>query len=124
MPKKSKSSKNRKSKSEGKRKIELKDDECQEYGKVIKAHGHCMFDVECYDGKTRLCKARSRRVRIHLDQYVIVSLRDFDDKRGDIIHAYFPEEAQQLRKMGVLNQEMENKKDDDVDDFMFDFEDI
>ena len=120
-----KSSKKKNKKQEFKRNLEYKDDDGQEYGKIIKALGCAMFEVKCYDGKTRLCKARSKRLRVRVNQYVIISLRDFDDKRGDIIYVYTADEEKILKKQGIFNQNLEpdNEKDNDGN-FIFEEEDI
>lgn len=126
MPAKKKSKKNNKNNKKGefKRNIEYKDEDGQEYGKIIKVLGHAMFEVRCYDGKIRLCKARSRRLRVSLNQYVIISLRDFDDRRGDIIHVYTPSEDKLLKKDGVFNQDLDDDDNNKDDDTNFIFEDI
>ena len=127
MPKKIKSRKNRKNKQDKdyKRKLELADDE-QVYGIVEKALGNCYFNVRCSDGKTRRCKVRSRRLRIKLNNYLIISLRDFDDKNADIIHRYDNEEIIELKKLGKLETLLKKEKNqnDDFNNFDVVFEDI
>ena len=126
MPKKAKSKKNRKNKKnmgEFKRNITYPSEMGQEYGFVTKALGCRFFDVDCLDGKKRRCIVRTRRMRIKLNAYVIVSLRDFDDKTGDIIHVYNDEEVSQLKKEGKIVQNIVEDEADD-DNFDFEFEDI
>lgn len=68
--------------------------EGQEYGHVIKLLGNNRLDVYCFDGVKRVCNIRGKmrkRIFINKDDAVLVSLRDFQDEKGDIIHK-FPEE--------------------------------
>ena len=128
MPKKIKSMKNRKNKQkqESKRKLELADEEEQVYGFVEKALGNCYFNVKCSDGKTRRCKVRSRRLRIKLNNYLIISLRDFDDKNADIIHRYDDDEVNELKRLGKIETLLKNdiNEDNNLNNFDIIFDDI
>ena len=65
--------------------------EGQEYGQVIKMLGNCRLEVFCFDGTTRMCQIRGKmrkRIFINKDDIVIVSLRDYQDAKGDIIEKY------------------------------------
>lgn len=86
-----------------KREIEYKE-EGEEYAQVKKMLGNMRLSVYCFDGKTRIAKVRGsiRRVRIRLEDIVIISLREFDDDKCDVIHVYRPEEAKILK----ANQEI------------------
>jgi|LakMenEpi03Aug12_release.lakeMendotaPanAssembly.Ray.scaffolds.fasta_scaffold1243050_1 initiation factor 1A len=77
------------------------DDDGQVYGIVEKALGGCYFTVNCFDNKIRRCKNRKKRVRVNVQDIVIVSLREFEEV-GDIIHKYEPEEVRRLQNLGVL----------------------
>ena len=48
------------------------------------------------------CKNETNEIKLNC--YVIISLRDFDDKTGDIIHVYTDEEVSQLKKEGKIVQ--------------------
>lgn len=126
MPFKGKKSKNRKNKknaSEFKKILEYADEDGQTYGYVIKALGCRFFDVNCQDGITRRCKVRNKRLKTKINQYVIVSIRDFDDKNGDIIHTYDNNEVSVLMREGVLKNNMTNTETDsifDIGDICFD----
>ena len=77
----------------------------QEYGKVIAVLGDMRFTVECIDGNIRLCKCRGKfrkRVWIRQGDVVLVSLREFQDKKGDIILKYTDSEVRDLRFYGEL----------------------
>lgn len=39
-----------------------------------------------------------------MGDFVLVSLREFDKTRGDVIHKYFPEEVKKLKRKGLLNR--------------------
>jgi len=63
----------------------------QEYGQVIKLLGNNRLEVYCFDGTKRICNIRGKmrkRVYINKDDIVIVSLRDFQDAKGDIVEKY------------------------------------
>lgn len=77
----------------------------QLYGKVEKLLGSCHFEIMCVDGKARRCKIRGairKRCRIKLGDFVIVSLREFDDNSGDILHKYSSDEVRILQKEGEI----------------------
>lgn len=86
------------------RELVFKDDE-QEYGQVTRILGNCRVMVWCYDGKERLCHIRGKmrkKVWINQGDIVLVSLRDFQDQKGDIILKYYAEEARKLKMYGEL----------------------
>ena len=126
MPKKVKARKNRKNmnKSEFKRKLEFADEEGQLYGRVIKEFGNAFFNVDCVDGKIRYSKARNRRIRVRVGNIVVVSLRDFEPNKGDIIYVYDNDEVKQLDNLGLLDTLQKQKKENEVDDFNIVFDDI
>lgn len=109
MPKnKGKGGKNRrrgKSDSEGeKRELTVKEED-QEYGQVLKMLGNNRLEAYCFDGIKRLCHIRGKmrkKVWINTGDIVLVSLREFQDERGDIILKYNPDEARQLKALGEL----------------------
>lgn len=129
MPKSKKSTKNSKNlrkKENVKRKIVYADDMGQVYGVVEKKLGGKAFEVLCSDGKTRRCYVRSKRMRIHLQQCVIISLREFltKDNTGDIIHTYTPDEKNHLLKIGKLGELKQNEEDEVGIVFENEFEDL
>ncbi|CAE7809289.1 tif11 [Symbiodinium sp. CCMP2592] len=66
-------------------------------------NGRC--DVQCVDGVKRLCHIRGKmRKKVWCNQgdIVLVSLRDFQDEKGDIITKYTAEEARSLKNYGEL----------------------
>lgn len=103
MPKKKKCGKNKSNSGEkSNEKTLLADIDGQVYGFIEKALGDRWFDVSCLDNKTRRCRVRSRKIKIKLQDCVIVALRNFDDKTGDIIHKYELHEIRLLQKDGIL----------------------
>lgn len=108
MPKnKGKGGKNRrrgKNEGEEKREIQVKE-EGQEYAQITKILGGCNFEAQCFDKVVRTCHARGKmrkRVWINLQDIVLISLRDFQDGKADVIVRYTAEEARRLKAMGEL----------------------
>jgi translation initiation factor 1A len=88
-----------------KRELLLKE-EYQEYGLVENLLGDCRLSVLCSDSTTKICHIRGkfkRRVWINVGDTVLVSLRDFESDKGDIIHKYNPEEAIMLKTKGEFD---------------------
>ena len=102
------------------------DIEGQVYGVIDKSLGGCFFSVNCFDNKVRRCKNRKKRTKIELYDIVIVSVREFDDKNGDIIYKYSQEESKILQKEGQIPKVLSEKIEDmnNTDDCIFDFEAI
>lgn len=87
----------------------------QEYAKVLKALGSSNFKLMCCDNIERIGKVRGKlgkRVWITENSLVLVGLRDFQDKKCDILHRYDDHEVRQLIKGGHIT-EMANSKDKD-----------
>ena len=135
MPKKKKCGKNKKSNTFGqveKRQLIEADLDGQIYGIVEKALGDRYFEVSCVDNKKRRCKVRNKRLKIQIQECVIVALRDFDDKNGDIIYRYNADEVRSLQKdgilpkqetLGIIREDCKVFQEGD-DDNGFDFDDI
>lgn len=124
---------NKKNKIESKvdRKLFLKIDGSL-YGKVMKILGQCRFIVLCFDdGKERQCLLKSsikKKVKIDVDDIVLVGTRDFDnDNKGDIIYKYSPIEIESLKKLEEIPKNIissSNEFEEDVEDIPFDFSSI
>ena len=84
----------------------LKDEnESQEYAQITKALGNCRFEVMCFDGKSRLatmCGKMRKRVFVNQGELVLVSLRDWQDSKCDIIEKYNPNDVQKFKKMKCI----------------------
>ena len=73
----------------------------QEYAQVSGCKGNCRFDVKCFDGKDRLgilCGSMRKRKFINTEDIVLVSIRDFQDDKCDIIDVYNESHVYTLKK--------------------------
>ena len=100
----------------------------QEYGQVTKLLGSCRLEVSCFDGMSRLCHIRGsmrKKVWIKLNDIVLVSLREFENAKADIIYKYEIPEINFLKKENEIPDNI--KLYDDVEetkDIGFDFKDV
>eukprot|EP01070_Trichotokara_eunicae_P007976 Trichotokara_eunicae@DN5598_c0_g1_i2.p1 len=103
----------------------------QEYAQVLKMLGHGRLEAYCFDGKKRLCHIRGtirKRMWIQMGDIILISVRDFQEEKGDVILKYSPDEARQLRSKGHLpenikineNEPAFDSDDDDEIDFQVD----
>ena len=131
MPKKKRGKKNKKNfKEAGERRALVEADlDGQVYGFLSKALGSRYFEVKCLDNKTRRCRVRNRRMRVTAGDCCIISVREFDDKNGDIIYRYDSVEINAMKRHGLLpNSELLDDGDDCgitiEEETTFNFEDI
>jgi len=106
--------------------ISLKD-EYQEYGKVTKVCGNCRFMVMLPDSKEYLavlCRRMFKRAWVSVDQIVLVSRRDFQENKVDIIHRYTDEDVRTLIQMNELPTLFMVSPRDDDDTFDIDHQAI
>ena len=93
----------------------------QFYAKVTKLLGNCRLEVFCYpDEKTRtgLIRGKMRkRVWVNIDDIVLISTRDFQDNKCDIIHKYNQNE---IRKLNTLNEFETKEIEENICSFDFD----
>eukprot|EP01070_Trichotokara_eunicae_P007977 Trichotokara_eunicae@DN5598_c0_g1_i3.p1 len=93
--------------------------------------GHGRLEAYCFDGKKRLCHIRGtirKRMWIQMGDIILISVRDFQEEKGDVILKYSPDEARQLRSKGHLpenikineNEPAFDSDDDDEIDFQVD----
>jgi translation initiation factor 1A len=88
-----------------KREVIFKED-MQEYGVVDKVLGDMRVLVLCSDSTTKICHIRGkfkRRVWINVGDTVLISLREFEDGKADVIHKYTPEESEILKFQGEFD---------------------
>jgi translation initiation factor 1A len=87
-----------------KRELVFKTDGETEYAQVTKMLGNSRVETLCIaDGRTRQCKIRgSLRVWIQAQDIVLISLRDFQDEKADVIWKYTADEARKLKRSGAL----------------------
>jgi len=109
MPKnKGKGGKNRR---RGKNEGEVKEKELvfkedgQEYAQVLRMLGNGRLEAQCFDGEKRLCHIRGKlrkKVWVNQGDIILISLRDFQDGKADVIMRYNSDEARQLKSYGEL----------------------
>ena len=75
-------------------------EEGQEYAQIKACKGNCRFDLNVFDGKARmgiLCGTMRKRRFVNQQDVVLVSLRDFEDAKCDIIDVYDDNQVRQLK---------------------------
>eukprot|EP00484_Ammonia_sp_Unknown_P003364 CAMPEP_0197076768 /NCGR_PEP_ID=MMETSP1384-20130603/212283_1 /TAXON_ID=29189 /ORGANISM="Ammonia sp." /LENGTH=134 /DNA_ID=CAMNT_0042515627 /DNA_START=130 /DNA_END=534 /DNA_ORIENTATION=+ len=100
----------------------------QEYAQVVKMLGNGRLEAFCFDGKIRKAHIRGKmqkKVWINKDDIILISLRNFQDDKADVIHKYQPDEVMELKRKQLLplkgslaNEEEEEDEDECV--FSFD----
>lgn len=109
MPKnKGKGGKNRrrgtKENDDQRRELTFKEDG-QEYAQVVKMLGNGRLEAMCFDNTRRLANIRGKmrkKVWINQGDIILLSLRDFQDDKGDVILKYTADEARALKSYGEL----------------------
>ena len=87
-----------------KRELMLKD-EGQEYAQVQRMLGNGRLEAYCFDGTKRLAIIRGKLQKkcwINQGDIILLSLRDFQDDKADVIYKYNPDEARALKARGEL----------------------
>jgi translation initiation factor 1A len=93
--------------------------------------GNGRVDAQCFDGVKRLATIRGKlrkKVWINQGDIVLLSLREFQDEKADVIQRYNPDEARQLKSYGELpdnakiNEADTNFGGEEEDDVEFDFD--
>ncbi|POY75902.1 hypothetical protein BMF94_0985 [Rhodotorula taiwanensis] len=109
MPKnKGKGGKNRrrgKNENEGDKRELVFKEEGQEYAQVLKMLGNGRVEAMCFDGEKRLGHIRGKmrkKVWINQGDIILLSLRDFQDGKADVIQKYSSDEARKLKQYGEL----------------------
>eukprot|EP00922_Rhytidocystis_sp_ex-Travisia-forbesii_P057432 GHVS01085057.1.p1 GENE.GHVS01085057.1~~GHVS01085057.1.p1 ORF type:complete len:153 (+),score=28.11 GHVS01085057.1:81-539(+) len=101
-----------------KRELRFKD-EGEEYGQVLRMLGNGRLESYCFDGVKRLCHIRGKmrkRVWVNSGDIVLVSLRDYQDEKGDVIAKYTPDEARALKSYGELPESAKINETDMFDE--------
>jgi len=96
-------------------------EEGQEYAQIRKCKGNCRFDLFVFDGKDRLgilCGAMKKRKFVNLYDVVLVSIRDFQDDKCDIIDVYDDNQVRKLKQIKeipstIILEEMNDFTGDD-----------
>lgn len=90
----------------------------QAYAQVLKTLGNGHFELLCDDGTKRLGHIRgsmNRKIWIAVGNLVLVSLRNYQDTKCDVIHKYSNEEARSLQAYGELGKIVENLETKNTD---------
>ncbi|KFH68888.1 eukaryotic translation initiation factor 1A, X-chromosomal [Podila verticillata NRRL 6337] len=115
-----------------KRELVFKEDG-QEYAQVLKMLGNGRVEAQCFDGEKRLAQIRGKmrkKVWINQGDIILLSLRDFQDDKADVILKYNTEEARNLKAYGELpesakiNETDTFQPEDDELDVEFDIDEI
>ncbi len=118
------------------RELVFREDE-QAYARIIKSFGDARFECQLFESdENKIGHVRGafrKRVWMNVGDIVLVSLRDFDKSKCDIIHKYTTDEAINLKSMGEIPAninlqataiEINEGIDENPDDVGFSFEDI
>jgi translation initiation factor 1A len=77
----------------------------KEYAQVLKMLGNGRLEAMCFDGSKRLAHIRGKlrkKVWINQGDIILLSLRDYQDEKGDVILKYSADEARSLKAYGEL----------------------
>ncbi|KAH6630225.1 hypothetical protein B0J18DRAFT_363772 [Chaetomium sp. MPI-SDFR-AT-0129] len=99
-----------------KRELTFKEDG-QEYAQVLKMLGNGRLEALCFDGVKRLGLIRGKlrkKIWINNGDIILVSLREYQDEKGDVILKYSADEARSLKAYGELP---DNAKINETDTF-------
>ena len=80
-------------------------EEGQEYAQISKCLGNCRFTVLCFDGKERMatmCGGMRKRRFVNQNDIVLVSLRDWQDEKCDIIDNYDDNLTRKMKDKGII----------------------
>lgn len=80
-------------------------DRHEEYAQVLKMLGNGRLEALCFDGSKRLAHIRGKlrkKVWINQGDIILLSLRDYQDEKGDVILKYSADEARSLKAYGEL----------------------
>jgi translation initiation factor 1A len=96
--------------------------EDQEYGKIIRAMGNGRFELDCFDGKTRvgiIAGNMRKRVWINKDDIVLFSKWEFstDDEKCSIIHKYNIDEVKRLQRENEIPSSIKLEIDSEIFDY-------
>ena len=89
-----------------------------EYAILENNLGNCRFKCYCYDDKDRLAHIRGnmrKRTWLKRGDLVLVSIRDFEKEKCDIIHKYTEEEREKLLKLGEIKKRVTQEGDNSFD---------
>jgi initiation factor 1A len=80
-------------------------EEGQEYAQVVKMLGNGRLEAQCFDGARRLAHIRGKlrkKVWINQGDIILLSLRDYQDEKGDVIMKYSGKSAPSITSLDSL----------------------
>lgn len=96
----------------------LREGDEQSYAKVVRMLGNnrCILNVHGVEKLGLICgRLRKRRnMYIGVDDTVLISIRDYQDDKVDIIHLYSPQDVKLLIKYGEIPQPAEECDESNV----------
>jgi translation initiation factor 1A len=93
-------------------------EEGQEYAQVVRMLGNGRLSTYCFDGQNRLAHIRGKlrkKVWINQGDIVLLSIRDFQDEKADVILKYNSDEARSLKAYGELPENARINETDTYD---------
>ena len=107
--------------------------EMEEYGQVTRLLGDARLEIQCVDGVKRIGHIRGKmrkRNWIANGDVVLISKREYEDEKCDVIAKYNEDEVRKLKKAGEIpesislpDQEKAEKVEDNYGDIVFEDED-
>ena len=86
---------------------DLKKGDGEEYAYVTNKFGDGRFNLICYDKVTRLGIVRGKiknSCRMEKGSLALVSIREYEDSKCDILYHYLPDDIDKLLKNNILNE--------------------
>ena len=101
------------------RELEFKSiEDNQEYAQVTKLLGNCRCTVFCIDGMERLAHIRGTMTKkkqwVKIGDIILVSLREFEQSKCDVIYLYNLKEARRLKNLGELPENIKINENIDL----------
>ena len=103
--------------------------EMEEYGQVLRMLGDARLEIQCIDGVKRIGHIRGKmrkRNWIAMGDVVLVSLREYENEKCDVVEKYNEDEVRKLKKAGEIpdsinlpDQEDKQKDNDNNDNIAF-----
>ena len=82
-------------------------EECEEYARIIKLLGDSRFQCTCSDGIERIAHLRHKmwkKVWLKCGDIILISLRDYEPEKCDIIDKFTEKEIAKLIKTGEIKE--------------------
>ena len=98
---------------EGIRELVFKE-EGQEYAQITRMLGNGRLEAYCFDGKTRLCHIRGqmqKKVWMVVNDVILVSLREYEENKADVIKKYNQDEIYQLKKLKEIPEQLQTEEE-------------